>query len=172
MHGIVKQSGGGIALESVLGVGTSFRVYLPRLVGEQVTMSRLPPAPRRAPGHGRVLVVEDEEALRNVIRRMLTSEGYDVLAAANAGEALLLCEKRGSIPIDLVLTDVVMPEMSGPELARRLATVCPVARVTFMSGYTDDTIERHGALEHRILRKPFDRETLADHVRNALDGAS
>jgi two-component system cell cycle sensor histidine kinase/response regulator CckA len=171
VHGIVKQSGGGISVDTAPGRGAAFHVFLPRHMGDEAaTTSAQLPLARAARGHETILVVEDETALRSVVKRVLTSAGYEVHVAANADEALRLCGRIGTT-FQLVLTDVVMPGMSGRELSERLATLCPSARVIFMSGYTDEMIEHHGVLGKRLLRKPFDRETLAGKVRLVLDEA-
>jgi PAS domain S-box-containing protein len=170
VYGIVRQSNGAIDVETTPSQGASFRVYLPRHV-EEALPPRPPEAPRSAPrGHETILVVEDEPALRNVVRRSLAAAGYRVLVASNGGEALLSCEKHGG-EIALVVTDVVMPGLSGRELAERLARLCPTAKILFMSGHSDEAIEQHGVLGPRFLRKPFDRETLAERVRAVLDGS-
>jgi CheY-like chemotaxis protein len=167
VHGIIRQSGGGIAVSSAVGLGTTFRVYLPRRTGEALT--RLSMVERRGNGGSeRILVVEDEDSLRGVIKRVLSSAGYDVTLAANPGEALLLCEQGGAF--DLLLTDVVMPGMHGPELVERLARLCP-PRVVYMSGYNDDMIENRGLEGVTLLRKPFDRETLGRTLRTVLDAS-
>ncbi|MBL0218668.1 MAG: response regulator [Myxococcales bacterium] len=169
VHGIVKQSGGGISVETAPGRGTAFHVYFPR--DASVAIVAEAPAslqPVEPAGHGRILVVEDEAALRNVVMRMLRGCGYDVLVAASPGEALLICEEHGDT-FDLLLTDVVMPGMSGRRLAERLHPLCPRARVMFMSGYTDEMIEHHGVLGNHFLRKPFDRATLVTKVRSVLE---
>jgi CheY-like chemotaxis protein len=130
--------------------------------------STRPPATLR--GTETVLLVEDQAQVRAVAAEILQKHGYRVIAAQNAGEALLLCEThRGTI--HLLLTDVVMPRMSGAELARRLASTRPNMRVLCMSGYTDDSVVRHGALESGIafLQKPFTPESLTRRVREVLD---
>ncbi|MFI5299358.1 MAG: PAS domain S-box protein, partial [Polyangiales bacterium] len=170
VYGIVRQSGGGVDVESALGRGSTFRIYLPRHADDHPAPSTNEAKVSTLRGDELVLVVEDESALRNVVRRTLVSAGYRVLVAANAGEALLLCEKHGS-DIALVLTDVVMPGMSGRELAERLGQVCPTAKVLFMSGYSDESIARHRVLGPALLRKPFDRTELASRVREAIDVA-
>ncbi|MBI4817304.1 MAG: PAS domain S-box protein [Deltaproteobacteria bacterium] len=167
VYGIVKQSGGGICASSALGAGTVFSIYLPKHQGDAKQRSTYPPQRPRA-GSETILIVEDESALRNVARRLLVAEGYRVLEAANAGEALLLSEKRGS-EIQLILTDVVMPGMNGKDLADRLAPLCPSAKVIFTSGYTDEDIARHGVLGSRFLAKPYDWRSLTTIVRSALD---
>jgi CheY-like chemotaxis protein len=169
VYGIVRQSGGGIYVESEPGAGATFRIYLPRHEMEDPVPSLGAKSLRTMRGNECVLVVEDEAALRNVIRRTLTSVGYRVIIAANAAEALDFCTKRPD-DVELVLTDVVMPGMSGRELAEQLVHICPTAKVIFMSGYTDEAIARHGVLGPGFLRKPFDRRTLTDTVRRVLDG--
>ena len=117
-----------------------------------------------------MLVVEDEEAVRMLAKRILESAGYKVLTAANAGEALLECERREN-RIQLVLTDVIMPKLSGRELAERLKVMCPGLRVLFMSGYTDNAIVHHGVLDAstHFISKPFAAEDLLRQVRETLE---
>jgi CheY-like chemotaxis protein len=119
-----------------------------------------------------VLVVEDEDAVRRLAERILRAAGYRVLQAANGGEALLLCEERGG-EIDLLLTDVVMPRMSGKQLAARLVASCPRLRVLFMSGYSEHGIEQRGVLDPgaRLISKPFTAAELCARVREVLDEA-
>ncbi|MCK9460057.1 MAG: response regulator [Proteobacteria bacterium] len=168
-YGIVKQSGGNTCVYSEPGQGTAFKVYLPRVSAPVVEAAPKPvsEAPR---GSETVLVVEDEDAVRRLTERILRAAGYRVLAASNGGEALLLCEKHGDA-IDLLLTDVVMPQMGGRELFARLATISPGLRVLFTSGYTDDTIVHHGLLAPgtRFIGKPFNAAALARKVREVLD---
>ncbi|MEP7119575.1 MAG: response regulator [Byssovorax sp.] len=167
--GIVQQSRGTIWVYSELGKGTSFKVYLPRV---DALVDR-PPSPEsltRLRGSETILLVEDEDQVRAVARSILRKHGYQVLEARNAGEALLICEAHAE-PIDLLLTDVVMPQMSGPALAKRLLEVRPGMKVLCMSGYTDDSIVRHGVLEAEMeyLQKPFTPQTLTKRVREVLD---
>ena len=171
VHGIVKQSGGGIAVDTAPGRGATFRIYLPALADSESSeiTGTFAVDGAHLRGHERILVVEDEAALRSVTRRLLSAAGYQVDVAANAGEALLICEDHGR-ELDLVLTDVVMPGMSGRKLAERLASLCPTAKVMFMSGYTDEMLAQHDVLQHAFIRKPFDRATLAAKVRSVLDG--
>ena len=169
VYGIVKQSGGYVWAESEEGRGTTFRVYLPRVNAEPER-----PEPRPEPvaerGGGVVLLVEDEEGVRSLSRRVLERRGYTVLAARNAAEARQMFAANGN-RVDLLLTDVVMPHESGRELAEALLPLQPDLRVVFMSGYTDDALIRHGVLEDRfrLLEKPFAPEGLARMVREALD---
>jgi PAS domain S-box-containing protein len=171
VFGIVQQSGGHVWVYSELGVGTTFKVYLPR-VGQEVAPLVTAATPTTLRGSETVLLVEDEEQVRTVVRSVLERNGYRVIVAANAGEALLTCETRGE-PIDLLLTDVVMPIMSGPELARRLTAVRRGMKVLCMSGYTDDSIVRHGVLDDGVafVQKPFTPVSLLRKVRDVLDGS-
>ena len=171
VYGIVHQGGGGIVAESVPGAGATFRIYLKRDDGQELRTPQSVEPHRASQGGQTVLVVEDEEALRKVVQRVLTAAGYKVLVAANAGEALLLGEQRGA-EVSLVLTDVIMPGLNGRQLVQRLFPRCPSAKVMFMSGYTDDAIERLNVLGHDFLRKPFSGETLVRKVRAVLGCAA
>ena len=169
VFGIVQQCHGTIWVYSELGVGTTFKVYLPR-VDQEADATSVSLAPSTLSGSETILLVEDEDQLRVVAREILRKHGYQVIEARNAGEALLHCESQAGI--HLLLTDVVMPQMSGPELARRLLQVRPGVKVLCMSGYTDDALVRHGALELGMayLQKPITPEKLARKVRLVLDG--
>jgi CheY-like chemotaxis protein len=170
VYGIVKQSGGHVWVYSEPGQGTTFKVYLPRAHSlAKPVLKELPPSVHPVGGET-ILVVEDEEALRNVAKRILGAAGYTVLTAANGGEALLTCEQHPT-EIHLVLTDVVMPKMSGRVFVERLAKVRPGIRVLYMSGYTDDAIVHHGVLDAgtHFLGKPFTSADLTRKVREALD---
>ena len=172
VFGVVQQSGGSVWVYSEVGKGTTFKVYLPRVdAAVEVAGETVPPRTLR--GSETILLVEDDEQVRVVARGILRRSGYHVIEARNAGEALLLSEKHPT-PIHLLLSDVVMPQMSGPELAKRLASARPDMRVLCMSGYTDDSIVRHGVLEAHIayLQKPIAPEALTTRVREVLDGAA
>jgi two-component system, cell cycle sensor histidine kinase and response regulator CckA len=171
VYGIVKQSGGYITVESMVGKGSTFRIFLPRV--EEKAPKAEAVASEAAPARGRetILLVEDEDVVRELAREALQEGGYTVLEARHPGEALLVAEGRGEDGLDLLLTDVVMPHMSGPQLAQRLREHRPDLRVLFMSGYTDDAALRHGVLRSEVffLQKPFTPEVLARKVRETLD---
>jgi PAS domain S-box-containing protein len=169
VHGIVTQSGGRVSVSSEVGRGTSFRVYFPRADAEAVVLETPPPMPRLQTGAQTVLVVEDEEGLREVARKLLQAQGYTVLIAANADEAVRQFE--GNASIDVLLTDVVMPGASGPELTRRLVERRPALKVIYMSGYTEEALAQHGVLKPGIafLHKPFTSETLGRKICEVLD---
>jgi PAS domain S-box-containing protein len=170
VYGIVKQSGGNIWVYSEVGVGTTFKIYLPRAASGSEEYRRGAEAEGTAGGRETILLVEDDEMVRSMTRIILSEHGYRVLEAANGAAALSLCE-RNEEPIRLLLTDVVMPGMSGRELADRLARTRPEVRVLFMSGYTDDAIVHHGVLDAGVafLQKPFTPDALARKVRGVLD---
>src|SRR5258706_1630967 len=169
VFGIVQQSGGNIWVYSEPGKGRTFKIYLPR-VDAEVQDTKVARSVPKLSGTETILLVEDEEQVRAAARGILRRHGYKVIEAMNAGEALLLCEKH-SDPIHLLLTDVVMPQMSGPELARRLVAIRPTMRVLCMSGYTDDAAVRHGvvAAHFAYLQKPINVESLTRKVREVLD---
>jgi two-component system cell cycle sensor histidine kinase/response regulator CckA len=173
VYGIVKQSGGNIWVYSEVGVGSSFKVYLP-LVDEEVTAPDADAMrPESAANAGTILLAEDEEMVRNLARDCLKLHGYTVLEAANGREALLICQQHeGSI--DLLLTDVVMPRMSGKELAEQLVRLRPGTRVLYMSGYTDQAIVHHGILDRDIafIEKPFTPDALVRKVAEVLQQES
>jgi PAS domain S-box-containing protein len=169
VFGIVQQCKGSIWVYSEVGTGTSFRVYLPMVdaAPDDIVAS---PAPSTLDGTETILLVEDEDQIRAVARGILRRHGYNVIEACNGGEALLHCESYPGT-IHLLLTDIVMPQMSGPTLAERLLAIRPGVKVLCMSGYTDDALVRHGAMDAAIayLQKPFTPEKLTRKVRMVLD---
>ena len=170
VYGIIKQSGAHIWVYSEPGNGTVFKAYFPRLGSERAAAAVTAAAETPARGTETVLLVEDEEALRTAARRMLTRQGYTVLEARNGRDAMAVAMRHAG-PIHLMLTDVVMPEMSGGALAERLQGVRPETRILYMSGYTDGDIVRRGVLRHGMsfLQKPFTVMKLAEMVRKTLD---
>ncbi len=171
VYGIVKQSGGNIWVYSEPEMGTTFKVYLPRAEaqGARDTLGETEGVPSGDGKH--VLVVEDEAALRRLIERMVESLGYHVTAAANGGEALLIVEEKGLRP-DLIITDVVMPGMSGRLLVDRLRRTQADVKALYMSGYTDNAIVHHGVLdaETPFIQKPFNRSELASKIAWVMRG--
>jgi two-component system cell cycle sensor histidine kinase/response regulator CckA len=173
VYGIVKQSGGSIWVYSEPGEGTTFKIYLP------VTEVALPlEGPRRpskpaATGTETILLAEDEEPLRTLTATLLERHGYVVITATSANEALRIAEDN-SRRIDLLLTDLIMPELSGPAVAERVSELVPGVKVLFMSGYADDLVLRNGILSPgaAFLEKPFSATDLASKVRATLDTAA
>jgi len=170
VYGIVRQSGGSVAVDSAPGQGAVFQVYLPRVSEPVQPADRPQPVARPAAGTETVLVAEDEPLVRILARKVLQLAGYDVLVAAGGREALEIAARHDG-PIHLLLTDVVMPEMNGRELMQRLAEIRPATRVLYMSGYADEAVARHGALDPgtAFIQKPFTPEGLARKVRDVLD---
>jgi two-component system, cell cycle sensor histidine kinase and response regulator CckA len=169
VYGIVQQSGGSIWVHSEPGTGTTFKVYLPRTDGAP-DRSLAPIEKRIRGGSETILLVEDEEQVRQFAATILRRNGYEVLEAANCEEALSSCERRGR-EIALMLTDVVMPGVSGPDLAERLCRLYPGLRVLFMSGYAEDVFVRKGNLEigNAFVPKPLSPDALLAAVRRVLD---
>ena len=171
VYGIIKQSGGYVWVYSEVGIGSSFKVYLPRVDAP----AEISPPVSLHPSHRgteTVLLVEDEDGVRALVRQVLHKHGYNVLEARNGGEALLMCERhQGSI--DMLLTDVVLEQMGGRELAERLLKIRPEMKVLYVSGYADDAIVHHGVLKAgtAFLQKPFTTDALARKVRFVLDFA-
>ena len=170
VYGIVKQSGGHIWLYSELGHGTTFKVYLPRVEETARPEGAISPGVPLPGGSETILLVEDEEGVRDLAGRILELKGYKVVTALNPTEAVQVCERHEG-PIHLLLTDVVMPTMSGRKLAEHLAFLRPGLEVLYMSGYTDNAIVSHGILEEStpFLQKPFTPDALARKVREVLD---
>jgi two-component system cell cycle sensor histidine kinase/response regulator CckA len=178
VYGIVKQTNGYVFVDSVVGQGTTFHIFLPRHVptvaelAEAVPVGARPEAKPMADltGHGTILLVEDEEGLRGLNARGLTSRGYTVLEAGNGIEAIEVIESRGG-DVDLVVSDVVMPEMDGPTLAKELRTRNPGLKIIFVSGYAEDAFEKHmpeGSGTFHFLPKPFTLKQLVAAVKETM----
>jgi PAS domain S-box-containing protein len=170
VYGVVRQNGGGIEICSEPGLGTSFEIYLPRHVGAVAAMVGEQAAPALR-GTETILMVEDEGAILKMAKKMLENQGYAVLATESPAEAIRLVAAHAG-DIDLLMTDVIMPEMNGRDLASRLLAVQPELKCLFMSGYTADVISHHGVLEEGInfIHKPFSSCDLKTTIREILDG--
>jgi two-component system, cell cycle sensor histidine kinase and response regulator CckA len=169
VYGIVKQSGGYLDVASEPGAGSTFTIYLPRLEAIVATPKVKIPITASFQGEETILLVEDEDMLRGLLAKFLRLYGYTVLEACHGGEALLTCE-RHSGPIHLMVTDVVMPQMSGRDLADRLTPLRPEMKVLYMSGYTEDALVQHGVADLSVafLQKPFRPIELARRVHAVL----
>jgi CheY-like chemotaxis protein len=167
VYGIVKQNGGFVDVYSEIDTGTTFRIHFPRVAGASECLE--PPRPSARAGTGGVLLVEDDELVREVTTAALQSIGYTPMVAASAQEALRLCAQSGS-EIRLILTDVVMPEMTGAELRDRIRALRPDIKVLFMSGYTSNVIATHGVLQRGVqfIQKPFSIEELSRKIGEIL----
>ncbi|HLM59723.1 MAG TPA: response regulator, partial [Pyrinomonadaceae bacterium] len=170
VYGIIKQSEGYIWADSEIGKGTTFDVYLPRVEAEVESSAENKLSDKIQGGTETILLVEDEDMVRNLSRQILEICGYQVIEARNGIEALTLSESRNQ-KIDLLLTDVVMPQMGGRELMEKLSTLHPGISVLFTSGYTDDAVLRQGvqAEDMNFIQKPFTLDALAHKVRKCLD---
>jgi two-component system cell cycle sensor histidine kinase/response regulator CckA len=178
VYGIIKQTGGYVYVDSELGKGTAMRVYLPRFVEGAVEVAQDPvkldrnaaEKPKDLTGRGTLLLVEDEDAVRSFAARALGTRGYEVLEASTGAEALEVFEEHKG-KVDLVVSDVVMPEMDGPALLKELRQKNPGIKIIFMSGYAEDAFKRSldDNEEFGFLQKPFDLKTLAATVKSALE---
>jgi PAS domain S-box-containing protein len=169
VYGIVQQSGGSIWVYSELGQGTVFKIYFP-IISESPAASRLPKTETdSASGSETILVVEDEEGVRSLVHLALVSSGYTVLETKDGESALATCANHAG-PIHLLVTDVVMPQMSGPKVAEKVAALRPGIKVLYMSGYTDDAVVHHGVLSHDMpfIQKPFSPLALRKKIREVL----
>jgi len=170
VFGVVKQSGGSIYVYSEEGAGTTFKIYLPAAQAEHAPAPAPAVEPAIARGTETIMVVEDDESVRELVRLILEGNGYRVHAVGDPADAARVCREVPS-GVDLLLTDVVMPQISGRELAERLAEDNPGLRVLFMSGYSDEAVYRHGVLspDAAFIEKPFTERTLTRKVREVLD---
>jgi CheY-like chemotaxis protein len=170
VYGIIKQSGGGIHVESEPERGTIFRIYLPATEGDYARAGDRLSAAQVAGGRETILVAEDEPDLRELARIFLESYGYKVLGAGSAQQAIETADRFGE-PIHLLLTDVIMPGMSGRQLAEKIHAKRPDTKIIYMTGYTDDMVMQHKVLEPgvQLLQKPFTKAVLALKVRATLD---
>jgi CheY-like chemotaxis protein len=172
VYGIIKQSGGDIRVHSEEGRGTVFKIYLPKVEETLKEWGKKESKEDFPSGNETILVVEDDFSVRGLAVRVLQRQGYTVLEASNGDEALRVGQEKAREKIHLLLTDVIMPGMSGSELAERLVLFHSSAKVLYISGYTDNSIVHHGILKPGIafLQKPFSPEALARKVREVLDG--
>jgi two-component system, cell cycle sensor histidine kinase and response regulator CckA len=171
VYGIVKQNGGDIWVYSQRGRGTTFKIYLPAVFSGKSEETKRPVVSASERGRETVLLVEDEANVRKLVRAMLKKQGYTILESKDVHDAIRLARDRRE-PIDLLLTDVVMPDLSGPELAEQLVSIHPEIKVLYMSGYADNAIVRHGVLppDAAFVQKPFPPEALHSKVREVLGG--
>jgi CheY-like chemotaxis protein len=169
VYGIVKQSNGYVFAQTEVGAGSTFYVYLPRVEESAEEKSPAKTQPQEAGGSETVLLVEDEESVRELVRLTLASRGYKIIEAEN-GECGLRAAETCKDHIDILITDVVMPGMGGRELAKRLLAIRPDLSVLYLSGYTEDTVITQGVLGPNIafLQKPFTLQNLAKKVREVL----
>ncbi|MCA1660183.1 MAG: response regulator, partial [Verrucomicrobiaceae bacterium] len=169
VYGIVKQSGGGITVESTPGQGCTFSIFLPATTDE-LDVAELPPVDQKTHGSETILVVEDEEVVRQLICTVLGEAGYEILQAESPEAAVELAHERKK-PIHLLVTDIVMPGMNGPALARALSEHQPSLKILYVSGYSDNDISAHGVIDPGlvVLQKPFTQQSLSRKVRELLD---
>ncbi len=171
VYGVIKQSGGYIWVYSEIDHGTTFKIYLPKITAKVEELAAVKTIPTPAYGSETILFVEDEQSVRELVREYLSARGYSVLEASDGIQALDIAAAHPGA-IQLLITDVVMPRLSGRELASQIATARRDLKVLYISGYTDDSIFRHGVLEGgmEFLQKPFNLRTLAQKIREILDG--
>jgi two-component system cell cycle sensor histidine kinase/response regulator CckA len=172
VYGVVKQNNGFINVYSEPGKGTTFNIYLPRSGSVLTTTAETESIPEIPGGKETVLLVEDEENVLRLVRSLLGSAGYSVLAVSSPEEAIQVAQDHQGV-IDLLVTDLIMPGMNGRELAQRLAVPRPGMRCLYMSGYPADVIAHHGMIDAgvRLIQKPFSLKLLATSVREAIDSA-
>jgi len=170
VYGIVEQNNGFIELDSQRGIGTTFKIYLQHYVGDLDGSRMLELEKNDLVGNETILVVEDEEIVRNLTMRLLIDLGYEAIVASDPFQAIELCKQRGN-EIKLLLTDMIMPRMSGDELAVKVKELVPSIKIVFMSGYTDSTFIQHEILESQadFIQKPFKKAILGMKLREVLD---
>jgi len=170
VYGIVKQNGGFINVSSEIGEGTCFTIYLPCYLGKKSPLSGGPPPDHIERGNETILLVEDEPAILKMTTMMLELEGYAVIPAETPGKAIQLAREHPG-NIDLLLSDVVMPEMNGRDLARNILSLYPDIKRLFMSGYTADVIAHQGVLDEGVnfIQKPFSKDEMVTRIRKILD---
>lgn len=173
VYGIIKQNNGFIYVYSELDKGTTFKIYLPRHVAKTEQMRKESPTSLDIRGHETILLVEDEAQMLKIVGLMLERSGYQVLAASTPGQAIRVAEEHTD-DIHLLITDIIMPEMNGRDLAKNLTSLYPGIKHLFMSGYLGDVIAQHGALDEgeNFIQKPFSMQALTTKVREVLDGRS
>jgi two-component system cell cycle sensor histidine kinase/response regulator CckA len=173
VYGIIRQTDGYLDVESKIGKGTSFVIYLPRATEaeeeDEDDGAMIEQEAKDLTGTERILLVEDEDAVRTFSQRALTNKGYEVLAADCGESALKLLEEQDNKDIDLLVTDVVMPGIDGPTLAQRMRQNSPKLKIVFMSGYTEDRLKDHMGENIFFLPKPFTLKQLAEKVKDVLD---
>jgi len=169
VYGIVTRSGGSVAVSSEIGKGSAINVYFPRAEATEIVVTTPAPLAQPHAGTKTVLVVEDEDGLRELAKRFLQRHGYTVLVAADADEAIRLFD--GNPSIDVLLTDVVIPGASGPELTRQLIARRPALRVIYMSGHSEEAVRQQVVLKPGIafINKPFTSEALGEKIREVLE---
>jgi CheY-like chemotaxis protein len=170
VYGVVKQSGGSIWVSSKVGGGTSFQIYLPQAQGVPEALVSTKPQTALRQGSETILLVEDDAAVRELVSMMLSSKGYKILTAESLSDVERICKKHSG-SIHLLLTDMILPGVTGREIAKRVVAMCPGIKVLYMSGYTDDALIRSHGLDESFafLQKPFSKGSVAAKVREVLD---